>query len=57
MLIFDLEGSTFDVSVPATEDGISEVKSTAGDTHLAGEDFGNRMANHCKVYCKVQVQT
>ncbi|TKC45247.1 hypothetical protein EI555_000905 [Monodon monoceros] len=39
-------GATFDVSVLTIEDGISEVKSTAGDTHLGGEDFDNRMVNH-----------
>nr|XP_061796915.1 heat shock cognate 71 kDa protein-like isoform X1 [Nerophis lumbriciformis] len=46
VLIFDLGGGTFDVSVLAIEDGIFEVKSTAGDTHLGGEDFDNRMVNH-----------
>jgi len=34
------------VSVLTIEDGIFEVKSTAGDTHLGGEDFDNRMVNH-----------
>lgn len=46
MLIFDLGGGTFDVSVLTIEDGIFEVKSTAGDTHLGGEDFDNRMVTH-----------
>uniref|UniRef100_A0A8C6R5L8 Heat shock 70 kDa protein 1B-like n=1 Tax=Nannospalax galili TaxID=1026970 RepID=A0A8C6R5L8_NANGA len=46
VLIFDLGGSTFDVAILTIEDGISEVKSTAGDTHLGGEDFDNRMVNH-----------
>ena len=46
ILIFDLGGGTFDVSVLAIEEGIFEVKSTAGDTHLGGEDFDNRMVNH-----------
>ncbi|CAF92123.1 unnamed protein product, partial [Tetraodon nigroviridis] len=46
VLIFDLGGGTFDVSILAIEDGIFEVKSTAGDTHLGGEDFDNRMVNH-----------
>ncbi|XP_075873101.1 heat shock 70 kDa protein 1-like [Nelusetta ayraudi] len=46
VLIFDLGGGTFDVSVLAIEDGIFEVKSTAGDTHLGGEDFDNRMVKH-----------
>ncbi|XP_072423942.1 heat shock-related 70 kDa protein 2-like [Chiloscyllium punctatum] len=46
VLIFDLGGGTFDVSVLTIEDGIFEVKSTAGDTHLGGEDFDNRMVSH-----------
>jgi len=46
ILIFDLGGGTFDVSVLSIDDGIFEVKSTAGDTHLGGEDFDNRMVNH-----------
>ena len=46
ILIFDLGGGTFDVSVLAIEDGIFEVKSTAGDTHLGGEDFDNRLVDH-----------
>jgi len=46
ILIFDLGGGTFDVSVLAIDDGVFEVKSTAGDTHLGGEDFDNRLVNH-----------
>jgi len=46
ILIFDLGGGTFDVSILTIEDGIFEVKSTAGDTHLGGEDFDNRLVNH-----------
>nr|QCQ29491.1 heat shock protein [Camellia fraterna]QCQ29492.1 heat shock protein [Camellia fraterna] len=46
VLIFDLGGGTFDVSVLTIEEGIFEVKATAGDTHLGGEDFDNRMVNH-----------
>jgi len=45
VLIFDLGGGTFDVSLLTIEDGIFEVKSTAGDTHLGGEDFDNRMVD------------
>jgi len=45
VLIFDLGGGTFDVSILTIEDGIFEVKSTSGDTHLGGEDFDNRMVN------------
>ncbi|KAJ5216785.1 hypothetical protein N7468_009793 [Penicillium chermesinum] len=46
VLIFDLGGGTFDVSLLTIEEGIFEVKSTAGDTHLGGEDFDNRLVNH-----------
>merc|ERR1712066_188814 len=46
VLIFDLGGGTFDVSILTIEEGIFEVKSTAGDTHLGGEDFDNRMVEH-----------
>merc|ERR1712183_255358 len=45
VLIFDLGGGTFDVSLLTIEEGIFEVKSTAGDTHLGGEDFDNRMVD------------
>ncbi|KAL3672216.1 70-kilodalton heat shock protein [Phytophthora oleae] len=43
VLIFDLGGGTFDVSLLTIEEGIFEVKATAGDTHLGGEDFDNRL--------------
>ena len=46
VLIFDLGGGTFDVSLLSIDDGIFEVKATAGDTHLGGEDFDNRLVNH-----------
>ena len=46
VLIFDLGGGTFDVSLLTIEEGIFEVKSTAGDTHLGGEDFDNRLVSH-----------
>jgi heat shock 70kDa protein 1/2/6/8 len=46
VLIFDLGGGTFDVSLLTIEEGIFEVKATAGDTHLGGEDFDNRMVDH-----------
>lgn len=46
ILIFDLGGGSVDVSVLTYEQGIYEVKSTAGDMHLGGEDFDNRMVNH-----------
>jgi len=46
VLIFDLGGGTFDVSILTIEDGIFEVKSTSGDTHLGGEDFDQRLVKH-----------
>jgi L1 cell adhesion molecule like protein len=46
VLIFDLGGGTFDVSLLSIDEGIFEVKATAGDTHLGGEDFDNRLVNH-----------
>ena len=48
VLIFDLGGGTFDVSILTIDDGIFEVKSTRGDTHLGGEDFDNRMVDYFK---------
>ncbi|CAG8486403.1 4845_t:CDS:2 [Funneliformis mosseae] len=47
VLIYDLGGGSFDVSLLTIEDGIFEVKAVAGDTHLGGEDFDNRLVNHC----------
>merc|ERR1712159_337570 len=46
VLIFDLGGGTFDVPLLTIAGGIFEVKATAGDTHLGGEDFDNRLVNH-----------
>merc|ERR1719498_1294496 len=46
VLIFDLGGGTFDVTLLTIDGGIFEVKATAGDTHLGGEDFDSRMVNH-----------
>merc|ERR1711861_42666 len=46
VLIFDLGGGTFDVSLLTIDDGIFEVKATAGDTHLGGEDFDQRLVQH-----------
>ncbi|XP_057650918.1 heat shock 70 kDa protein-like isoform X2 [Diorhabda carinulata] len=46
VLIFDLGGGTFDVSILLISGGIFEVKSTAGDTHLGGEDIDNRMVQY-----------
>jgi heat shock protein 1/8 len=47
VLIFDLGGGTFDVSLLTIEDGIFEVKATAGDTHLGGEDFDSKLVEYC----------
>jgi L1 cell adhesion molecule like protein len=47
VLIYDMGGGTFDVSLFTIEDGIFEVKATAGDTHLGGEDFDNRIVDFC----------
>ncbi|KAF8547855.1 heat shock protein 70 [Imleria badia] len=46
VLILDLGGGTFDVTLLTMEEGISEVRATAGDTHLGGEDFDNRLVDH-----------
>ena len=46
IVVFDLGGGTFDVSVLELGDGVFEVKSTHGDTHLGGEDFDNRIVDH-----------
>jgi heat shock protein 1/8 len=48
VLIFDLGGGTFDVSLLTIDDGIFEVKATAGDTHLGGEDFDNILVDYCQ---------
>lgn len=47
VLVYDMGGGTFDVSLLEIEDGVFEVKSTAGDTHLGGEDFTNRLLEYC----------
>lgn len=46
ILVFDLGGGTFDVSLLTIEGGLFEVKATNGDTHLGGEDFDNRIIDH-----------
>jgi len=46
VLVYDLGGGTFDVSILTIEEGVFEVQSTAGDTHLGGEDFDNRVINY-----------
>jgi len=52
VLIFDLGGGTFDVSLLTIDDGIFEVKATSGNTHLGGEDFDNRMVEYCSAEFK-----
>ena len=47
VLIFDLGGGTFDVSLLSIDDGLFEVKATHGDTHLGGEDFDNKLVEFC----------
>lgn len=46
VLIFDLGGGTFDVSLLTIDGGVFEVRATAGDTHLGGEDFDSRLIEH-----------
>ena len=52
VLIFDMGGGTFDCSLLTIEDGIFEVKATAGDTHLGGEDFDNILVQHFAIEFK-----
>lgn len=47
ILIFDLGGGTFDVSLLTIDEGVFEVKATSGDTHLGGEDFDNKLVEYC----------
>jgi heat shock protein 1/8 len=47
VLIFDLGGGTFSVSILTIEDGIYEVKATNGNNHLGGEDFDNKLVDYC----------
>src|SRR5258706_5045849 len=53
IIVYDLGGGTFDVSLLSIDDGVVEVLATAGDTHLGGEDFDNRIIEHfVKLYKK-----
>lgn len=54
VLIFDLGGGTFDVSLLTIDDGIFEVKATNGHTHLGGEDFDNILVDYCITLFKKQ---
>ena len=47
ILVFDLGGGTFDVTLLTIDNGVFEVKATAGDTHLGGEDFDQRVMDYC----------
>ena len=47
ILIFDLGGGTFDVSLLALDEGVFQVKATNGHTHLGGEDFDNKLVDYC----------
>lgn len=46
ILVFDLGGGTFDVSILTIDNGVFEVIATSGDTHLGGEDFDQRIIDH-----------
>ncbi len=46
IIVYDLGGRTFDVSLLSIEDGVFKVLATAGDTHLRGEDFDNRVMDY-----------
>jgi molecular chaperone DnaK (HSP70) len=53
VLVFDLGGGTFDVSLLTIDNGVFEVVATNGDTHLGGEDFDQRVMDHfIKLYKK-----
>lgn len=49
VLVYDLGGGTLDVTILVTSDKVLDVKSTAGDTHLGGEDFDNNLVNYCLI--------
>merc|ERR1712160_155735 len=58
IVVFDLGGGTFDVSLLTIDNGVFEVVATAGDTHLGGEDFDQRVTEHfCKVFKKITTST
>lgn len=54
ILVFDLGGGTFDVTLLTIDNGVFEVRATAGDTHLGGEDFDQRLMDHCLAQFKKQ---
>jgi len=53
VLIFDLGGGTFDVSLLTIDNGVFEVRATNGNSHLGGSDFDTRLMKHCMVeFCR-----
>jgi molecular chaperone DnaK (HSP70) len=52
ILVFDLGGGTFDVTLLTIDNGVFEVRATAGDTHLGGEDFDQRLMDFCMIQFK-----
>ncbi|KAF8310775.1 heat shock protein 70 [Clavulina sp. PMI_390] len=57
IIVYDLGGGTFDVSLLSIDDGVFEVLATAGDTHLGGEDFDNRVMDHFTKLYKTKTGT
>ena len=57
IIVYDLGGGTFDVSLLSIDDGVFEVLATAGDTHLGGEDFDNRVMDHFSKAYKTKTGT
>jgi heat shock protein 5 len=57
IVIYDLGGGTFDVSLLSIDDGVFEVLETAGDTHLGGEDFDNRVIDYLIKQYKKKIGT
>ena len=55
ILIFDLGGGTFDVSILNIDDSLFEVKATRGNSHLGGEDFDNYLVNYCIDNLKIKL--
>jgi heat shock protein 5 len=55
ILVYDLGGGTFDVSLLTIDEGVFEVLATSGDTHLGGEDFDNRIIEHFSKIFKKKV--
>ena len=56
ILVYDLGGGTFDVTLLTVEDGIFDVKATAGDSRLGGNDFDRKLASFCAMEIKRKLQ-